>query len=220
MAGNFDTIASKDRSLIRKGLKGSVFIADLDADPIDDLTTGVTPNILLSPLPAGYDDLGLLTPEGAAFAREVAQSDINSWGSNTPTRTDITSDTSTLVVSMQETKLRTIGLGTGADVSSFVPDPGTGELRIDKPATPDARSYRVLAIAVDVYQGDEIYIARFFPSAKVTNYAEQSLSDEGGITWGVTFTGEVDDDLGFSESWIYGGEGWNALLDSMGFDAS
>lgn len=218
---NYDALANKKRELIRKGLKGSVFMADLDADPIGDLTSGATPNITLAPLPTGYDDLGHLTTEGAAFAREVAQADINSWGSNTPTRTDITSDVSSLTVAMQETKLLTIGLGTGADLASLVPDPATGELRIDKPATPDAKSYRVLTVAVDLYQGEEIYIARFLPSAKVTNYAEQALGgSDDGIGWGVTFTGEEDSELGYSESWIFGGQGWHNLLGKMGFDAS
>jgi hypothetical protein len=216
--GNYDLLANKKRELIRKGLKGSVFLADLDADSIDDLTTGVTPNIELAPLPDGYDDLGWLTTEGAAFARAVAQADISSWGSNTPTRTDITSDISSLTVAMQETKLLTIGLGTGADLASLVPDPTTGELRIDKPATPDSKSYRVLTVAVDAYQGEEIYIGRYLPSAKVTNYAEQALGGgDEGIGWGVTFTGEEDSDLGFSESWIFGGQGWFNLLDKMGF---
>lgn len=221
IAGNYDELANKKKELIRKGLKGSVFVGDLDSDPIEELTTGVSPNIELAPLPVGYDDLGWLTTEGANFARQVSEASINSWGSNTPTRTDITSDISSLTVAMQETKLLTIGLGTGASLASLVPDPATGEVRVDKPSTPDSRSYRVLTVAVDVYQGNEIYIARYLPSAKVTNYAEQALGGgDAGIGWGVTFTGEEDSDLGATESWIFGGQGWKNLLASMGFDGS
>jgi hypothetical protein len=221
VAGNYDELANKKKELIRKGLKGSVYVNEITGAPIEALTTGVSPNIELAPLPLGYEDLGWLTTEGAAFAREVAEASISSWGSNTPTRTDITSDISSLTVAMQETKLLTIGLGTGASLASLIPDPGTGEVRVDKPSTPDSRSYRVLTVAVDVYQGNEIYIARYLPSAKVSNYAEQALGGgDEGIGWGVTFTGEEDDDLGATESWIFGGQGWYNLLGKMGFDTT
>lgn len=221
IAGNYEALANKKQELIRKSLEGSVFLAPLSADAIDTLTvaTGTAPNqvVTLAPLPDDWDDVGWLTDDGPSFAREVAQSDITSWGSNTPTRTDITSDTSSLTITMQETSLLTIGLGTGADLAAVSPDATTGEVRIDKPRTPDAKSYRLLAVAVDRYDGDEIYIARFLPKAKVTNYAEQTLGGEGAITWGVTFTGEEDSVLGFSETYLFGGPGWLKLLPTMGF---
>ena len=225
MAGNYAALANKKQELIRKSLEGSVFMADLDADPIDNLTvaTGTPPNqvITLAPLPTDWDDLGWLTEDGPSFAREVAQSEVSSWGSNTPTRTDITSDTSSLTITMQETKLLTIGLATGADMSAITPDATTGEVRIDKPSTSDAKSYRILAVAVDRHEGDEIYIARFMPKAKVSNYAEQSLGGgDGAIPWGVTFTGEEDSELGFSETYLFGGPGWFKLLGAMGFDTT
>jgi hypothetical protein len=34
----------------------------------------------------------------------------------------------------------------------------------------------------------------------------------------VTVTGEIDSTLGYSESYLFGGAGWLALLDSMGFE--
>lgn len=171
----------------------------------------------LTPLPALYDDLGWLSTDGVSFARAVAQAEVGSWGSVTPTRTDITSDSSTATVVCQETKLLTIGLATGADLAAVVADFGTGEVNIAKPARPSAKSYRLLTLAVDQGDAGEIYIARFFPRAKVTNYAEQSFSGgDDPISWGVTFTGEEDSDLGYSERWIFGGPGWLALLADMG----
>ena len=174
----------------------------------------------LRPLPAGWDDLGWLSNDGAAFSRDVSTSDVQSWGSVTPTRSDVTSDTSTLAVTAQETKLLTIGLATGADLAAVTPDAQTGEVRIEKPTRPSSRHYRALSVAVDLGDAGEIYIARFFPRAKVTNYAEQAFGGgDDPISWGVTLTGEEDSSLGFSESWLFGGPGWNALLDDMGFTA-
>jgi hypothetical protein len=57
----------------------------------------------LAPLPSGMDDLGWLTSDGAQFSRDVSASEVTSWGSVTPTRTDITSDSTTMTVTAQET---------------------------------------------------------------------------------------------------------------------
>lgn len=221
----YDTLKNKQQELIRKALDGSVFLAPVTAEPIVALTenTAVDPDpavIELAALPTDWDDLGWLSSDGAQFAREVGQSEVTSWGSVTPTRTDVTSDSSTLTVVAQETKLLTIGLATGADLSAVTPDATTGEVSIEKPGRPKASHYRALSLAVDLADGGEVYIARFLPRAKVTNYAEQSFG--GGdepISWGVTLTGEEDSDLGYSERWIFGGAGWQALLTDMGFAA-
>lgn len=179
---------------------------------------GAAAGISLLALPAGYDDLGWLSSDGAQFSRDVSASEVTSWGSVSPTRTDITADTTTLTVSAQETKLLTIGLATGADLSGVTPNAQTGEVSIAKPGRPKSKHYRVISLAVDQGDAGEIYIARFLPRAKVTSYAEQSFSaGDDPVTWGVTFTGEEDSVLGYSERWIFGGAGWNGLLVDMGF---
>lgn len=222
---NYDDLKNKQAELIRKALDGSVFLAPATAGPIVALTsaTGVAPNevVELTALPTDWDDLGYLSNDGAAFARDVASSEVTSWGSVTPTRTDITSDTTTLTVTAQETKLLTLGLATGADLANITPDAGTGEVRIAKPARPKSKHYRALSLAVDEGDGGEIYVARFLPRAKVSSYAEQAFGGgDDPISWGVTLTGEVDDELGYSEEWLFGGAGWKALLTQMGFPAA
>lgn len=218
---SYDALKNKQTELIRKALDGSAFIGGIADDPIVNLTmyTAGPPAVIdLSPLPEGWDDLGWLTSDGAQFARDVATSEVTSWGSVSPTRTDITSDTTTLTVTAQETKMLTIGLATGADLSAVVPAANTGEVSIAKPTKPSSRYYRVLSLAVDQGDAGEIFIGRFLPRAKVTSYAEQAFAGgDDPITWGVTFTGEEDSTLGFSERWLFGGAGWAALLDDMGF---
>ena len=218
---SYEALKNKQTELIRKSLDGSVFLADITADPIASLTSyvaGPPPVISLAPLPTDWDDLGWLTGDGAQFSRDVSSSEVQSWGSVTPTRTDVTADTSTLTVVAQETKLLTIGLATGADLSGIAPAAQTGEVSIAKPSRPKSKHYRVLSLAVDQGDAGEIYVARFLPRAKVSGYAEQSFGGgDDPITWGVTLTGEEDSTLGYSERWIFGGAGWNALLTDMGF---
>lgn len=178
--------------------------------------SGAAAGITLANLPSGWDDLGYLTEDGAAFARDVSQDQTTSYGSASPTRTDVTSDITALTVVAQETKLLTIGLATGADLAAAIPAANTGEVRINKPLKPKGKHYRVLSVAVDIADGGEVYLGRFLPRATVSNYSEQSHNG-GVVTWGVTLTGEEDNALGFSESWLFGGPGWQAMLSSMGF---
>lgn len=214
-----EALQNLQRDLIRKALTGSVFRAPISADPVDeaDLFDPSSGDLNPSGLPAGYIDLGMTTDAGAQFGRAVTTSDITSWQSSTPSRTDITADTTTLQVACQETKLATIGLYTGVDEASVTPAVN-GVVRIDKPATPAARHYRLLSVAVDESDDGEIVIARFLPNARVTNFDNQNFDkSDNAIMWPVTLTGYVDDDLGFSESFIFGGAGWLARLAAMGF---
>jgi hypothetical protein len=217
---DYEALKNKQNELIRKALDGSVFVADATEAAIAALTTytaGPPVVIDLTALPSGYDDLGWLSTDGSQFSRDVAASEVTSFGSVSPTRTDITSDTTTMTVTAQETKLLTIGLATGADLSAVTAAFETGEVSIAKPSRPKSRHYRVLSLAVDQGDGGEIYLGRFLPRAKVTSYAEQSFGGgDDPITWGVTFTGEEDSVLGYSERWLFGGPGWLALLADMG----
>jgi len=211
---NYDDLQNKKNSLIRKSLDGSAFLAPSGADPIDYIT-GADGSLVV--LPTDWDDVGYLTTDGMAHSRAVTTSDVTSFGRTTPTRSDITADTTTITIAAQETKLLTMSLATGADLTSVVPQPG-GEVRFRKPQTPSQRTYRLLTMAVDLTEDGEIYIARFFPRAKVTAFADQAFTGgDEALLWGATFTGQYDDTLGFAEAWHFGGPGWLALLDDAGF---
>lgn len=211
--------------LIRKTIGGSVFVGPIATALLETLTavegTGPTMRIGLNPLPDGMDDLGYMTDDGMAFATETNESTITSFQSTIPTRSDITSETSTLTVTAQETKLLTLSLYTGADPTGLKASATTGELRVDKPMRPSSRFYRVLSLAVDGSGDDEIYIARYFPRAKITGKGEQGYSKtDQALVWPVTFTGYHDSEAGTSESYFFGGPGFFKRLAAMGIETA
>ncbi|MGH3097348.1 MAG: hypothetical protein ACRDMV_15295 [Streptosporangiales bacterium] len=213
---DYDSVATKQNQLIRKALQGSVFVAPHTADPIAALSDATG----LVALPTGYDDVGWTTDDGAQFSRDVSTSDVPAWGSVEPVRRDITSDVTTLQIACLETKKTTIGLYTGADMSTVTADSTTGEVQVDKPDRPATRLYRVLSLAVDLGDAGEIYVARFLPRASVTDFDTQSYtSGDTPVTWPVTMTGYNDSVEGYSERYIFGGPGWQALLTAAGFGA-
>lgn len=211
----YSTLKDKKTELIRKARDGSIYIAPTSAAAITTLTTGA--GATLSALPAGYTDLGWISQDGASYTRTTEVSEVNSFGSVEPTRSDTTRDTITLGVTAQETRLETLGLYTGADVASIEADATTGEVQIEKPARPGFKYYRLLGLFVDDGDDGEIYIARFMPRAKVTEVGEQVFTDgDDPISYPVTFQGYEDSTLGYSHKWIFAGPGWQAILEQMG----
>lgn len=211
----YSAVRDKQNQLIRKARDGSVFIAPFSADAITDLTSGVTSE--LAALPTGYEDLGWTSTDGSTYGRETESSQVTSFGSTEPTREDVTQDTITMQVTAQETKLLTIGLYTGLDVSSLEADATTGEVQIAKPNLPNPRYYRVLGLFVDESSDGEIYLARFMPNARITDFGEQQYGQtDDPIGYPLTFTGFNDSVLGYSHKWFFGGAGWEAILDDMG----
>lgn len=215
MAG-YDTLRDQRNQLIRKALQGSAFIAPESAAVITSLTTGASS--ALATLPPGYEDAGWMTSDGVTLAQAITASETTSWGSTQPTRTDITRETVTAALVLQETKALTIGLYTGADMTNIKGDSVTSEVNVEIPMVPSQRYYRLLSLAVDTNDAGEIYVARFLPRVKVTDRTEQRHGgSDDGITWGVTFTGFEDAAVGYSQRFIFGGPGWAALLADAGF---
>lgn len=217
----YDELKQQDTSLIRKALGGSFFIAPDDADPIVTLTTytaGPPVVVDLTELPDDWEDLGYTTDDGIGFENETSQSDVSSWQSITPTRSDILTDTDSITVVAQETKLLTIGLYTGAIISPTGLTALSGELQVAKPERPSARFYRGLALAVDGEGDDEFFIGRYYPRLKVTGKVGQKFGKgDDPISYGVTLTAFFDSTAGFSCKYLFGGTGWREKATAMGF---
>jgi hypothetical protein len=216
---SYATLRTKKTQLIRKARDGSVFIGPITATAITALTTGAGADLATLPGSGAnvYQDLGWTTTDGVTFGRSTDISQVNSFGSVEPTRSDVTKDTITMSVTAQETKMLTMGLYTGADTSSVQGAVSTGEVQIAKPARPSFRYYRVLGLFVDTDDsGLEIYLARFMPRARITELAEQKMTDgDQAVEYQMTFTGYEDSTLGYSHKWIWAGPGWKALLADM-----
>ena len=217
MAGAaYDALASKKANLIRKARKGSVFVAPSTAAHIDTQTDPTSK--MLATLPVGYSDLGWMSDDGAQFSSDIDVADVTSWGSTTPTRTDINQESSELQIACQETNLWTIGLTVGV-ATAGITAAANGEVKILKPLQPVKQSYRVLSLAVDENAAGEIYVARYWPNAEVTDKDDQAFSSgDDPLMWSVTMSARPDADLGTPEVWLFGGPGWFALLDDMGIE--
>src|SRR5690625_2003989 len=115
----FASLQKQADELIRKGLEGSVFVAPYSEDT--EITELMDEEGGLTALPAGYEDVGLITKDqGVSWSRDINTEDVESLGRSEPTRRDITSDVSGLEFPMQETKALTLELYEGVSLADVV----------------------------------------------------------------------------------------------------
>lgn len=205
-------VVIKQNELIRKALDAAVFLAPISAAIPTSIVTAGSPT-----LPTGFQPLGHHSTDGITWSRETETSDIMSLGSVEPSRSDIKSVTNTVQLVAQETNRLTIEANLGVDLSALVPKVG-GEVVFEEPNRPKSKYYRLLGLAVDDGDAGEIYIGRLMPRAKLTESGEQVWSDsDDGLVRPMTFQSYKDTDAGFSVRHFFGGPGWAAILDEMGF---
>ena len=198
------------------------------------LTGGTTPTatvttttpgteIELATLPSGYVDLGYLSKDDAVtWSRETELSDVTAIGATEAVRSDITSDVSSLAVTALETKLQTLELYDNVDLSAVTPTANTGEVAYNRTTRPRTKFGRLYVISMD--DSDDagpIYMARLCPRSQVTEVGEQTWTDgDDPITYPLTFSAKKDATAGYAMRCFFGGPGWRARLEAMGFPAA
>jgi hypothetical protein len=215
----YDALQQRKDDLIRKALEGSIFIAPYGTTLPTALTTGANGDLLT--LPTGYVDVGWVdSKQGATWSRKPTVADVKSWGSLEPTRSDFTADDRVLKFTAQETKLITLELAEGVDMSTVTPDATSGEVAFSSPIRPTTRYYRVFGLFVDGEGSDAIYVGKSLPRAVVTSIGDEVWSqDADAITRALELSARTDPTEGYAIRHFFGGPGWKALLSEMGFGA-
>ena len=209
----FTDVKGHKGSNIRKILEMAIFIkpvadADTEITKVYTTATGLT-------VPAGYIPVGMVTKgDGASWSRDQESSDVESYGYAEPTRRDITKDVTGLSFTMQESKLQTMELFHGLDLSGVTTD-ADGNFFFDKASRPAQRKYRVLALGKDGDGPDAIYVARWLPNAQITENGDQAWSEGEEVKYPASFNAYTDDEFGTSLREIWGGPGLDHA--AMGF---
>lgn len=203
-----------DARNIRKILELTVLVKPWEDDDTE-ITSIWGPTGLV--VPPGYAPVGMTTKsDGLSWSRDMSTSDVESHGYTEPVRRDITSDTSGLNFTMQESRMAAMGLYHGIDLSATSTD-ADGNVFFDKASRPAQPYYRVLAIGKDGAGPDAIYNARWLPRAQVTEMGEQTWSEDNELAYPVTFSAYLDANFGTSMRELWGGPGLDHA--AMGFEA-
>lgn len=217
-AVTYEQLANWKPSLVRRPNKGFVLIGDDDASIPASFTSGVSAEFQAL---TDFESLGLTAKDAPpSWTPEVESNDIEAWGSLEPPRTDIISRKMSVSTTLLETKRRSLELYGGLDLSAIEADATTGEIQWNDPTSPESRYHRLIFGMADGAGADLIYILRILPRAIVTSVGEQSWSQDGGLTYNLTWSAKIDEALGYSVKNVICGPGVAALLDDMGFEAT
>lgn len=213
----FDTVADFKNHLIRKAQRGALLDAPMSA-ALPTLSTMFPSGVLT--IDTAYESLGKLSTDGAEESNEQEISDIFGWGDTSgPARRDIDRETRSLNVTAIETRRNVLERYDGVDLSSAT---AAGGLQYDIPGTPVSRERRAILLTVDreLAGGLPIYMAAVFPRVFYsTNGSQTKQGGDNPLNYPMTLTAMVDATAGTACRRIFGGPGWAAIAEDMGFPA-
>ena len=170
-------------SNIFAGLSGSP--TPLELMWVADASGAVAPTDSSTALDTTFKSVGLVTTDGAATSTNIAQNDIQSFGTYSPTRTIISQEIITVRFTAQETNKVTAAIEsrlalTGVTVTS-------GAFATTRGPARDA----LYAIVMDAVDGAN-HIRKFYPSVRLTALGDQQVGFAAPYQYDFTFTAYTD----------------------------
>ena len=157
-----------DASAVVVGVTGNLYVAPTGtAAPADAATA----------LPAEWVDLGFISADGITETPTDDVSEITAWQNATVVRKTTTKSEVAWSLALIETNQDVLELyfkGSQFDVE--------GKKISDVGAASDQRSF-----VIDVIDGTQIH-RRYIPLGEVTERAEQTITSEDAVAWGITIT--------------------------------
>jgi hypothetical protein len=194
-----------NRNLIRKIQKAVAFIAPTTVELPDTLFAAGS---LVDLKALGYLPVGLVTPDGYEFGRDVSKEDVSALGYASPVRSDITEVARSVSMTLLETGRRHIlELTYGTDLSAVTQDPTSGEVVFDEPDLPVGQEYRLLVLGSDGPAADNWIVGRGYGSVKLASTDSQTWGTGDAVQQALTFDVFTDSEIGTPVRHYLGGTG-------------
>ena len=216
----FDTLRqeSDERALIRKIQKAVAFLAPTSVDLPESLfDVGGTLVYLKA---AGFLPVGMVTPEGYSFGRDISKEDVSALGYASAVRSDITEVARSVTFTPLETgRKHMLELTYGTDLSAVTQDATTGEVVINEPDLPVGQEYRLLVLGSDGPAADNWILGRGYGSVKLASTDSQTWGTGDPVQQPLTFDVFTDTEIGTPVRHYMGGTGAVKHKTVMGFTA-
>ncbi|MBD1541021.1 hypothetical protein G9E11_01870 [Arthrobacter sp. IA7] len=216
----FDTIRqdSDARELIRKIQKAIAFLAPKSVDLPDTLFSGA--GTLIDLKTAGWLPIGIVTPDGYEFGRDISKEDVTALGYASPVRSDITEVARTVTMTPLETgRKHMLELTYGTDLSAVTQSATTGEIVFDEPDLPVGAEYRLLIIGSDGPAAENWILGRGYGSVKLASTDSQKWGTGDPVQQPLTFDVFTDSEVGVPVKHYIGGTGALVHKTTLGFTA-
>jgi len=209
---------SDNRNLVRKIQKAVAFLAPTSVD-LPATLFGVG-GALIDLKTAGWLPVGLVTPDGYEFGRDISKSDVSALGYASPVRSDVDSVARSVKFTALETgKRNLLEVTYGTDLSATTQATASGEVVFDEPDLPVGQEYRLLIIGSDGPAAENWIIGRGYGSVKLASTDSQKWGTSDAVTQSYTFDVFTDAEIGTPVRHYQGGTGAVVHKTALGFTA-
>lgn len=216
----FDEIqaGADERGLIRKIQKAVGFLAPLSValpstlfeagGSLVDLNTG------------GFLPVGIVTPDGWKFSREIEKEDVDALGYASPVRSDTVKVTRSVSMTLLESGRRHIQeLKYGTKLDTATQNAATGEVVFDEPDLPIGEEYRLIVVGADGPADNLWIMGRGYGLVKLAATGEEAWGKSGALQSEISLDVFTDDEIGGPVRHYMGGTGAVKMKAVTGFTA-
>ncbi|QAY16067.1 major tail protein [Arthrobacter phage Elesar] len=197
-----------ERSLVRKVQKAVAFVAPMSVE-LPEALTGAD-SLPIDIKTAGFLPVGLVSPDGYNFGREVEKEDIDALGYASPIRSDVTRvPRSVSFTVLEKGRKHMLELIYGTSLTG-VTQRLNGELIIDEPDLPVDAEWRLLVVGSDGPAANNWLLGRGYGAVKLSATGEEVWGREGAVSQQLTFDVFTDDEVGVPVRHYFGGTGAKA----------
>lgn len=208
MAPTFDTIRQEadSRALVRKVQKAVAFLAPKTVDLPETLFESV--GSLVDLKAEGFLPVGMVSPDGYTFTREISKEDISALGYASAVRSDVTGVVRSIsFTAIESFRRHMMELQYGTDLSAVTQSATTGEVVVDEPELPIGQEYRLIVLGSDGPATEEWIMGRGYGIVKLGTSGENTWGQEGALAQQYTLDVFTDDEIGTPVRHYFGGTG-------------
>jgi hypothetical protein len=207
--------AADERALIRKIQRAIGFLAPKSVDLPTSLYSAGS---LIDLKAEGFLPVGIISPDGWSFGRDISKEDIDALGYASPVRSDTTKVARSVTFTpLEKGRRHMLELQLGMDLSGVTQDPTTGEIVIDEPDLPVNSEYRLLVLGDDGPATENWVLGKGFGSVKLASTAEEVWGSSGAVSSQITLDIATDDEIGTPIRHFIAGTGAVTHKDVLGF---
>ena len=213
----FDTLRQEfdSRALVRKIQKALAVLLPTSVDLPESLFAA--DGSLLDLKALGGLPVGIVSPDGYTFTREVSTENITAFGYSSAVRSDPTEVTrSVSFTALESAKRHMLELKYGQDLSG-VKQSATGEIVFDEVEMPVGQEYRLLVIGSDGPASENWILGKGYGLVKLASTGDETWGQEGAVQQEYTLDVFTDGAIGSPVRHYIGGTGALKHKELLGF---
>lgn len=207
------------RGLVRKARRAMGFIRRASEGDLPEAITEAS-GLPVDLKSEGFKPIGLVTPEGYRFGRDVETNEVDALGYSSFIRTDTLRVARTVAVNPLQFGQRHLQeIRYGMDLSGIAPDTESGEIVFDEPDLPIDDEYQLIVVADDGPAANNWIFGRGYGVVKLASGDEEAWGQEV-IQNALTFNVFPDEETGTPVRHYLGGTAAQAHVDILGYGST